>query len=416
MYRRWGVVGVVIAALCATPSVVAALPVHAAAVAPAALRARILAAAEHPYQGYVESDGGLDLPELPQLGAVSDLLSGSTMIRTWYSDPDLWRTDVVTATGEQDVYNTDIGTMTWNFETGQITQVLGDPKVRLPRADDLVPPQLAQRLLHTSAAGDALAPLPARDVAGISAAGLELRPASADTTIARVDIWADPATGVPLEVVVYAKGAKSPEITTRFLDVQLTKPADATVNFTPADNIPIATAKASDINSLLDSRARFPLPSSLDGLKAAPALEGYGASVGGYGVGFDTFAVLYLGDQVGDSAFAAAKSAGAVPVSFGDGSGELIRTPLLSVLLVRSDQFERTFLLVGFASADQLTKAGGELLTDVDTDTLRRYCGQHCAVFLQPGPGGQFTVSPTPGATPGPGQTVIVLPGTGGTS
>src|SRR5579859_4577554 len=101
MYRRWGVVGIAIAVLCALPSVVAALPVHAAAVAPAALRARILAAAEHPYQGYVESDGGLDLPELPQLGAVSDLLSGSTMIRTWYSDPDLWRTDVVTATGEQ---------------------------------------------------------------------------------------------------------------------------------------------------------------------------------------------------------------------------------------------------------------------------------------------------------------------------
>src|ERR1700737_1871260 len=98
MFRRWGVVGVAIAVLCALPSVVAAWPVHAAAVAPATLRARILAAADHPYQGYAESDGGLDLPELPQLGTISDLFSGSTMIRTWYSTPELWRSDVVTVT------------------------------------------------------------------------------------------------------------------------------------------------------------------------------------------------------------------------------------------------------------------------------------------------------------------------------
>jgi hypothetical protein len=387
MYRRWGVVGVAIAVLCALPSVVAAWPVHAAAVAPATLRARILAAADHPYQGYAESDGGLALPELPQLGTISDLLSGSTMIRTWYSSPDLWRSDVVTVTGEQDVYQTELGTITWNFETGQITQVLGDPKVRLPRADDLVPPQLAQRLLHTAAAGDKLVSLPARDVAGISAAGLEIRPVSPNTTIARVDIWADPATGVPLQVTVYARGSASPVITSRFLDVKLTQPADSAVNFIPADNIPISTAKASDINALLDSRASVPLPATLAGLPAAPALEGYGASVGGYGTGFDTFAVLYLGDQLGDSAFAAAKTAGAAPVTFAHGTGALIRTPLLSVLLASSDRFHRVFLLVGFASTDQLTTAAGDLLTDVDSQAAR-FCGPNCPNQVQPAPGG----------------------------
>jgi hypothetical protein len=125
MYRRWGVVGAAIAVLCSLPTVVAALPVHAAAIAPSALRARILTAADHPYQGYAESVGGLDLPEPPQLGAVSDLLSGLTTLRTWYSSPELWRTDVISATGEQDLYQTEVGTLSWNFETGQITQVLG---------------------------------------------------------------------------------------------------------------------------------------------------------------------------------------------------------------------------------------------------------------------------------------------------
>lgn len=364
-YRRWAVVGAAIAVLCSMPSVIGALPVHAAAVAPADLKARILAAADHPYQGYAQSLGGLDLPQLPQLTAVGNLLSGSTTMRTWYSAPNLWRTDVITATGEQDLYQTDFGTMAWNFETGQITQVIGAPPVRLPRADDLVPPKLAQRLLHTAAAADPVFPLPARDVAGIAAAGLEIRPASPDTTIARVDLWADPATGVPLEVAVYAKGAKNPIITSRFLDVSLTRPADATVQFVPDDNVPISTVQSSDINSLLDDRRVFPLPGSLAGQPAAPVLEGYSTNVSGYGTGFATFAVLFLGDRIGDSAFAAAQQAGAAPVTMTDGTGELIRTPLLSVLLARSNQFRRVYLLVGFTTSDLLLRAGGDLLTDV---------------------------------------------------
>ena len=301
------------------------------------------------------------------------------MIRTWYSKPELWRTDVITASGEQDTYGTELGTRSWNFETGQITQIIGDPVVRLPRADDFVPPQLAQRLLHTAAATDRLVSLPGREVAGIAAAGLEIQPTQPDTTIARVDIWADPATGVPLEVVVYSKASSSPMITTRFLDAKLTTPADSDVNFAPSDGIPVSTANSSDINSLLDTQARFPLPSELAGLPAAPALGGYGANVSGYGSGFGTFAVLFLGDRIGPSALSAATTAGAAPVTFTNGTGRLIRTPLLSVLLVRSNQAGRIFLLVGFTSPDLLTKAAGDLLTDV------RFRGRCCPPPANPG-------------------------------
>jgi hypothetical protein len=404
-YRRWAVVGVAIAVLCSMPSVIGALPVNAAAVTPADLKARILASADHPYQGYAQSVGGLNLPQLPQLTAVGDLLSGATTVRTWFSSPDLWRTDVITATGEQDLYQTDFGTIAWNFETGQVTEVAGEPKVRLPRADDLLPPKLGLRLLHTAATTDPVYSLPARDVAGIAADGLEIRPASPDTTIARVDIWADPATGVPLEVSVYAKGAKNPVITSRFLDVSLSKPADDVVQFVP-NNLPITQVQASDINALLDRRPSIPLPGKLADLPSAPALEGYSSTVSGYGTGFSTFAVLFLGDRIGDSAFSAAKQAGAAPVTMANGTGELIRTPLLSVLLVRASQFGRVFLLVGFTSPDLLVRAGTELLSDEEIIIPFR-CQPPCQGIPVPGGSAQLIL---PGGVTG---TVIIpaLPG-----
>lgn len=385
-YRRWAAVGAAIAVLCALPSVVSALPVHASGVAPDALRSRMLASAGHPYQGYVETGGRLDLPQLPQLGAVSSLLSGTTRIRTWFAAPDEWRTDVLTDTGEQDVYQTGEGTLSWNFETGQVTQVLGDPAVRLPRADDLTPPKLGLRLLHTAAAADGLAALPARDIAGIAAPGLEIRPLSPDTTIGRVDLWADPATGVPLQVEVYGRSASSPVLSSRFLDFSAARPADSTAMFDIPDGTPVATVNSSDINSLLDTRARFPLPAELAGQPAKPVLDGYGADVSGYGSGFATFAVLFLGDRIGDSALSAATQAGAAPVTFPNGTGRLIRTPLLSVLLVRSDRFDRVFLLVGLTGPDLLTRAGTDLLGDVDTRFGRCRAPAQCRPAPLPAP------------------------------
>jgi hypothetical protein len=401
-YRRWIAVGTGIAALCALPSVLGALPVSAAAVTPSALEARILASASHPYQGYVSTDGELDVPQLPQLGVVSSLLSGVTTIRTWYAGPDQWRTDVVGLTGEQDMYQTSSGTVSWDFETGHITEVVGNPTVRLPRPQDVVPAQLGLRLLHTAGPADRISALPPQEIAGIAADGLEIRPSSADSTIGKVDIWADPATGVPLQVAVYARGAARAALSTRFQDVKLTSPAASDVTFTPAPGLPVSVATSSDVTALLDNRAFIPLPTSLGGLPAAQSLSGYGAAVSGYGSGFTTFALLYLGDRLGDSAMSAATAGGAAPVTFGNagvgapGTGRLIRTPLLSVLVVRSQRFDQVFLLAGFTTPDVLVKAAGDLLT-YERDAFPALCREAVTgTVLLPG-----------GASPAPGQTTV---------
>ncbi len=57
----------------------------------------------------------------------------------------------------------------------------------------------------TERSSDELSRLPARRVAGRSAAGLRLVPADPASTIARVDVWADEASGLPLRVEVYGE-------------------------------------------------------------------------------------------------------------------------------------------------------------------------------------------------------------------
>ena len=421
----------------------AALPVRAPNLSPAALESRILASPDHPYQGYVENDGRLDLPQLPQLSAVSSLLSGTTMMRTWFSSAQQWRTDVVTPTGEQDTYQTSQGTATWNFETGQITRVSGSSSTRLPEPEDFVPAQLALRVLHTAGKGVAVSSLPPQRIAGIAADGLEITP-SADSTIGRVDIWADPATGVPLEASIYARGASSPALSSRFLDVELTAPAAATVAFKPAAGIPTAKTDTSAANALLLFLSPYSLPQTLAGKKQAPLpgsgpqnLSETGGSPGGgsggvvlqnpggtavvipdpgvgsitfytvvdaqvltYGTGLSSFIVAGLVTSAGSSAMSAATSAGA-PVTFADGTGILIRTPLLTLLLVKTTH-SGYYLLTGFVAPAVLVQAAGDLLNGL-TEPLQIYSSAPwiCASGASPN-AVSAQCKPTPEGTPTP--------------
>ena len=68
-------------------------------------------------------------------------------------------------------------------------------KIRLPDASDLLPPTFARSLLQGVRESE-LSRLPARQIAGIDAPGLRLTPEERATTVGRVDIWADPGSGL----------------------------------------------------------------------------------------------------------------------------------------------------------------------------------------------------------------------------
>jgi hypothetical protein len=367
--RRWLLVGTGVLALCLLPAAVGAVAAKRTSdpADPVRLRQQVLASTARPYQGYVDVQARLDLPDLPELGEVAGLFGGTTRLRAWYASADAWRVAVLSPTGERDIYRTLQGTYQWDFERNLVTEVLGDLPVRLPWAADLVPPYLARRLL-SMAADEPVAAIGSRRVAGVTAYGLRLASADPDTTVGRVDVWADPTTGLPLEVEVAARGSDTPLIRTRFLDVSSSRPSarvlaaprPVSAGFTTTSEPDVLSAINRSVAAValpvnLAGRARMSPPSSLSTLGGAAA----------YGTGLSRFFVLALPRPYGQRTLRAAEDHGGVPVELDGGHGFELSAPLLSTLVVHRDggwPGPRTFLLAGTVSPAVLRQAGGDLL------------------------------------------------------
>jgi hypothetical protein len=357
--RRWAIVAAGTGALCALPAIVAAWPVPGSPLSAAQLRSRIMASADVAYSGYVESDVSLDLPSLPDLGDVTSLLDGTTDQYAWYRSAGRWRADVLTATGEQDTYQTGDGTYAWDYSRNLLTQVIGAQPVRLPRAADLLPPMLAQRLLgYAGSAGNREYRLPSQRIAGIDAAGLRLVPASAQTTIGAIEIWADPATGLPVQVEIFGRGASAPVLVTHFLDLSLSMPSLATVTPNPGPGTGFASTQLPDVSGLLNGFAP-PLPAGLAGFGQVASPVGL-SDVAAYGAGLTRFAVVPLPLSLGTSAMTKASLVGAA-IKLQVGSAVLVRTPLLTVVIAKLPGGP-VYMLTGAVIPSLLEQAANQLL------------------------------------------------------
>ena len=344
-WLRWAAVACGTAALCALPVVAGALPVPQSPISAEALRARILASAHVPYQGYAESIASLGLPNLPDLGGVSMLLDGTTDQYTWYRSPARWRAEVSTPAGEDDTYQAGAATYLWDYGRNLLTRIVGSQPARLPRAADLLPSVLGRRLLALAAGSGRISRLPSRRIAGIGAAGLHVRATDPRTTIAAVDVWADPATGLPIAVQVFARGSGRPVLTSSFLQLTESRPALSVVTPKPAPGVAVTTAELPDVSVFLEGIGPPP-PGRLAGL-ARTQIRGGITSVAAYGTGFARFAVIPLPGRVGAQALSAAQAAGAPLFGLQDGTDVLIRTPLLTVALASPTSGGPVFLLAG---------------------------------------------------------------------
>jgi hypothetical protein len=372
------------AAVCALPVVIAALPVRQSAISAAALRARILASASVPYEAYAESTVDLGLPELPDLHDVSQLLDGTTDQYVWYRSPAYWRADDVTGSGpngtfqagESDTYQNGQLTYLWDYGRSLLTQIVGAQPVRLPRAADLLPPALARRLLGIAAATDHYSRLPSQRVAGIDAAGLRVTPAGHATTIGAIDIWADPRTGLPVEVQITGRGAAQPVLTSSFLELAQRRPGLGVVTPHPAPGIGLTTTSLPAVDSVLNGDGDgdhdgSPFPRELAG-SSRVAIPGSPRGVAIYGTGFSRFALLPLRGSVGPTMLHAALGAGAGVLSLAGQTGALIRTPLLTVLMVEAGRRPTTFLFAGAVAPAALENAATSLIA-----YLTRWFGTH---------------------------------------
>jgi hypothetical protein len=362
--RRWSIAIGGVAALCLLPAVLAALPAPRASADPGELRARILASPDRPYEGYVESQGGLRVPDLPELRDVVALLGGSARIRTWYASPASWRVALIDLTGERDLYQTARGVYLWDFERNLTLNVVGDVSTRPPWASDAVPPELARRLLRSATPRDRVEAIASRRVAGVTAVGLRVTSADPETTIGRVDVWADPETGLPVQVEIAGRGAGRPVFVSRFLELRQRRP-DTKV-LTPAD-----TGQGRTVNTglalglALDRLAPVTLPETLAGQRRAGTVGASGSGVSVYGEGWSRFVVLAVRGRVGSRLLRAAQSAGGVPLAVGKGEAVQLGAAVLSAVVVRSDDglTRRTYLAAGFVSPDRLRRVGTDLLS-----------------------------------------------------
>ncbi|HKS99425.1 MAG TPA: hypothetical protein VJT31_07830, partial [Rugosimonospora sp.] len=200
--------------------------------------------------------------------------------------------------------------------------------------------------------------------AGIAAAGVRLRPTQPGSTIGQVDVWADPATGVPLQVEVTARGATLPVLVTRFLEVRFRAPAAGDLVPPPVRaGMGFAVTNAPDITGAIATLRLGPLPDRLAGQDRNGTPLARISGTAAYGSGYTQFVVLPLPRQIGLSAYRSATSAGGTVTELPGGESVLVSTPLLSVLVLDSDVAHRTYVLAGLVDGKLLQAAATELST-----------------------------------------------------
>ncbi|HEY1633289.1 MAG TPA: hypothetical protein VGF64_00915 [Acidimicrobiales bacterium] len=351
---RWIVVAVGVAVLIAIPAVVGAVPVSVAAPPSSALLQRVVNSTAVPYQGYALSEANLGLPDIAEAGDATDLLNNTSRLRAWVDGTDRWRVDQESTVGEKDTYADPSGVWMWDSGHHKTTRVEGQPGARLVRPTDLLPPELG-RLLAAAATSDEVRAESPKRVANVAAAGLRITPHSAATTIAAVDLWVDPRSGLPLEVAVYAKGTSRPVLRSRFLDVSQSRPSSSLVTFRPPSGaIQYNDWDDVDVAARIDQRSPILLPNVLGSLARRTP---YPAAVATYGSGFSVVAAVGIPGRAGNQFD---RQLARLPtIDTPVGLGRLVPTPLLNGVVVSNGG--ALYAIIGAVPPAQLASLAGNL-------------------------------------------------------
>jgi outer membrane lipoprotein-sorting protein len=312
-----------------------------------------------PLSGTVVETARLGFPALPDTGSSlspAALVTGSHTLRVWYDGGDRARLALVGTLAETDLVRN--GQDAWLWTSGANTA----QHVTLPAHDatEKVPaPTSAAGLTPQEAASKALAAVdpstkvslgPTTKVAGRSAYQLVLQPRDARSLVGSVRIAVDADTSVPLGVSVWASGSPGrPAFETAFSSVSFSKPSASVFRFSPP-----AGAKVSELGDLAGRRAGAAesgaaksgtaksgaaKPGSAAASEQGPRVIGSGwtAVVALTGVDLPTAPTRARGDHR-DRATAtdqlAAITKAMTPVSGAFGTGHLLRTALVSVLVL----------------------------------------------------------------------------------
>jgi outer membrane lipoprotein-sorting protein len=328
---------------------------------PAQLLADIASTQKIPaLSGTVVETASLGLPALPQTGnptSLASLITGSHSINVYWQDATHFRLSLQQTMSETDLIRNGTTLWVWESASNSVTKfsVAGDGKPGGKKASKIEKAQLPP-LTPQQAANDALKAVgkttvvsvdTAATVAGQAAYELDLAPKDSRSTIGSIRIAIDGKTGVPLRVQVFAKGAGSPAFQVGYTDISYAAPSAANFSFTPPpgaafDNTtkPQAGAKAAQQQPALNGTSGTygsgwltvaEVPQSLLSMaRTTPAKSSAGASAGSPGTG-----AFGADSQAAISAFLG----GGKTVSGSWGTGQLIHTSLLNVLIVGNEMY-----------------------------------------------------------------------------
>ncbi|GAA0403793.1 sigma-E factor regulatory protein RseB domain-containing protein [Microbispora corallina] len=335
--------------------------------------------------GTVVETASLGLPALPGLsgGGASalSLLSGSHQLKVWYGDEDRVRlmlpgemseTDLIVNGGQMWLWDSAANTAT-HF-TGHPGAATGSP-VPLPSAASplptaLTPQHAAQEALRAAGGDTRITVADDVTVAGRAAYQVVLTPKTATSLVRDVRVAIDGETLIPLRVQVYAKGAAEPAFEVGFDSVTFSAPAPENFTFTPPAGAKVEEGRAPaaaghEAGKVRDAADGTRIAGSgwdsvlVTSLPATDAKGGSGASAangasgnGASGNGASANGASANGANPANLLDTALRSA--TRVSGPWGSGRLLRTKLLSVLLTDDGR-----LVAGAVTPEALYQAAG---------------------------------------------------------
>ena len=313
--------------------------------------------------GTVVETAALGLPDLPVGGdrtSLQSLLTGSHTIRVWYSDPQHIRLAIPGQLSETDLIRNGQDVWMWSSVQNRAT------RLRLPArsAPELAPkqaprtpltPQQAARAV-LAAVGPTTTVRVASNVtvAGEAAYELVLAPKDGRSLIGQVRIAVGARRNVPLRVQVFPRGSATAAFQTGFTSIAFTHPAAANFVFAPLAGAKVVQeslpsghgpAGSKDMKDMRDISGRTGTAAESvlgHGWLAVAVLPAISTANGKGGGSYDSATSRGLNALIG----------AASPVRGSWGSGRLLRTKLVSVLLTSDGK-----LLIGAVTPDVLYRA-----------------------------------------------------------
>jgi outer membrane lipoprotein-sorting protein len=251
-----GAIGVPLVSADASPS----LPAKTAG----ELLADVAGAQARPFSGTVVETARLGLPAVPEQVSTTSplsLLTGSHTVRVWYGGPQQTRLALVGDLAESDLVRNGTDLWLWSSKDRTAEHVKLPAETAKKDAAEAARKQALENMTPAQAAAQALAAIDPTTavsvdgtarVAGRSAYELVLKPKDTRSTVAQVRIAIDAKTQVPLRVQVLAKGHASPAFETGFTTVTFSKPPASVFRFTA----PPGTKVSSDLSQALQGGGR----------------------------------------------------------------------------------------------------------------------------------------------------------------